>query len=347
LLLSPLFFVAGLLFEGLVRVRNRMYDACLLPQARLPHPVVSIGNLTVGGSGKTPLVIHLAQTIARIGGTPALLSRGYGRKAKSAVVLPPEEYVRFPVQLLGDEPALVRQHAPQVWLGISPNRHAVGLQISRRTAQPLFILDDGFQHRRLKRSLDLVIIDRSQPFACNRVLPRGTLREPIAGLRRANIVVINGTCDSQDCDPVEAVIRRIKPDAVVLHCVQQISRLISIGQWKESGVGHDPCSDSRPAFLVAAIGNPDRFRRDVRALGIEIRGSHFYRDHFCLQRRDWLSCASEARAKGAGVLITTEKDAIKAAEALDFPLLVAVQSMQLFEQADLERMLRAMMDGDQ
>jgi len=346
LLRAPLLFVPGLMFETLVRVRNRMYDASLLPRLRLPHAVISIGNLTLGGSGKTPLVIHLAQTISLFGGTPALLSRGYGRAARSPVVLPPGEDIRYPAQLLGDEPALVRQHEPKVWLGISPNRYAVGLQIAQHEARPLFILDDGFQHRRLERNLDLLIIDRSQPLASNRVLPRGSLREPLAGLRRADIVVINGIHDRQDRDPVEAVIREIKPDATVLHCVQQIDRLISFSDWKEKGASGEPYCDGEPAFLVAAIGNPDRFRRDVRALGIDIRGVRFFRDHFRMQARELLSCAAEARAMGARVLITTEKDAIKLASAIDFPLLVAVQSVRLFEQAELERMLRVMIEGD-
>ena len=346
LLLSLLLFVPGLIFEILVRVRNRMYDASLLPRLKLPHAVISVGNLTLGGSGKTPLVIHLAQTISRIGGTPVLLSRGYGRAVRSPVILPPGEDTRNPAQLLGDEPALVRQHVPGLWLGISPNRYAVGMQIARHEARPLFILDDGFQHRRLERNLDLLIIDRSQPLACNRMPPRGSLREPLAGLRRADIVVINGIHDKQNCDPVEAVIRKIKPEATVLHCVQQIDRLISFSDWKEKGAAGEPCRALEPAFVMAAIGNPDRFCGDVRALGIDIRGARFFRDHFRMQARELLSCAAEAQAAGARVLITTEKDAIKLDGVIDFPLLVAVQSVHLFEQVELERRLRAIMDGD-
>jgi tetraacyldisaccharide 4'-kinase len=346
LLWSPLPFVPGLLFEALVRARNGMYDARLLPQLRLPHPVISIGNLTVGGSGKTPLAIYVAQTVSRMGGIPVLLSRGYGTALKAPVILPPGESVSFPAQVLGDEPALVRRHEARLWLGISPDRHATGLRISRRGAPMLFILDDGFQHRRLKRDLDVLIIDRMQPLAQNRMVPRGTLREPMAGLRRADLVVINGLHEGSGCDPVEATIREIKPNIVIFHCIQQIQHLMSFAEWQGNSSAAEPSRDTTAAFLVAAIGNPERFRRDVQVLGIEIKGARFFRDHSRLRPGDWLSCTREARASGAGALITTEKDAIKLSDALDLPLLVAVQSTRLAEQSELEQMLGTMIEGN-
>jgi tetraacyldisaccharide 4'-kinase len=347
LLWSPLLFVPGLLFEGLVRARNRTYDARLLPQFRLPHPVISIGNLTVGGSGKTPLVIHVAQTVCRMGGIPVLLSRGYGTALKAPVILPPGEGVCFPAQILGDEPAVVRRHEPRLWLGISPDRHAAGLRISQPGAAMLFILDDGFQHRRLKRDLDLLVIDRTQPLAQNRMVPRGTLREPLSGLRRADLVVINGQHIGGSYDPIEAAIREIKPNVVVFHCTQQIKRLVPFDEWQGKNTAAEPFQDCVGAFLVAAIGNPERFRWDVQTLGIQIKGARFFRDHSRLRPSQWLSCAREARASGAGALITTEKDAIKISHALDFPLYVAVQSTQLAEQSKLEQMLRKMIGGNQ
>jgi tetraacyldisaccharide 4'-kinase len=345
MLWRPLLFAPGLLFEGLVRARNKMYDASLLPQVRLPHPVISIGNLTVGGSGKTPLVIYVAQMVSRLGGIPVLLSRGYGTALKAPVILPPGESVSFPAQVLGDEPALVRRHEARLWLGISPDRHAAGLRISQVGTPMVFILDDGFQHRRLKRDLDLLVVDRMQPLAQNRMAPLGTLREPLAGLRRADLVVINGRYKNGDYDPLEAAIREIKPNGVIFHCAQQIERLVPFAEWQGKSPAAGLSRDTKAAFLVAAIGNPERFRRDVQALGIEIKGTRFFRDHFRLRAGDWLSCTREARASGAGALITTEKDAIKLSDALDFPLFVAVQSTRLTEQSQLEQMLATMIEG--
>ncbi len=299
----------------------------------------------MGGSGKTPLAIHMAQIIARMGMTPILLSRGYGRLGKSPLIVQPRERLPFPAQALGDEPALIRQHAPEIWLGISPDRYTIGLQIGQRTPNPVFILDDGFQHRRLQRNLDIVVIDRTQPLMQNRVLPRGTLREPLSSLHRADMLVINGACSSPQLDPVEESIRRFNPDAAIFHCVQKIDRLVEFAHWRTAGAAGAPRGDIPTAFLAAAIGNPDRFRKDVQEFGIELKGGRFFRDHYRLQPSDWHACAESARRSGAAALLTTEKDAIKMADELDFPLLVAVQSMRLSEQAAVERRLQSMIEG--
>jgi tetraacyldisaccharide 4'-kinase len=342
---SRLLFLPGLLYEGMVWSRNRLYDGGLLRQSRLPNPVISIGNLTVGGTGKTPLVAHIARTVCCIGAEPALLSRGYGRSARGPVILEPGDQHRPAVQLLGDEPALVRRHVPEIWLGISGDRHAVGLRISQRAARVVFILDDGFQHRRLRRDLDVVVIDRSQPLEHNRLVPCGTLREPLTGLRRADLLVINGSQQDPGDDPMHALLRRINPDGTVFHCTQHIERMVFFHDWLEKGPGCSPCVDVPPVFLVAAIGNPERFRSDVSARGIGIKGTRFYRDHFSPSPRDWSSCVVEARACGAGALLITEKDAIKLPRVLDFPLLVAVQSTRLAEQIELERIIQGMIEG--
>jgi tetraacyldisaccharide 4'-kinase len=336
-----LFFLPGLLFAAVVRARNRLYDAGIAPQLTLPHPVVSVGNLTLGGSGKTPLVALIAQTVARSGGTPALLSRGYGRVHRAPVILPPEPAFPTAVQLIGDEPALLRRHEPRLWLGICRDRHEAGQKIALRAPRLVFILDDGFQHRRLKRDLDIVVVDRTQPLEHNRTLPAGTLREPLAGLRRAGLIVINGLLSIPD-DPLESHIRKINPDARIFHCLQRIERVVSLAGWKEGGADSKPCIDIPPGYLVAAVGNPERLRRDVLAFGIRLKGARYYRDHFSPRKSDWQSCAGDARSRGAEVLIVTEKDAIKIAHDFDMPVLVAVQSTRLVEQIELERILTSL-----
>src|SRR5512144_2287876 len=193
--MAPALWAASAMFGGAVRLRNRMDDSSLLPQKRLRQPVISIGNLTAGGSGKTPLAIHLGQTIHRLGGTPVLLSRGYGREQRSDIVLAPGNDLNdlsVSSEQLGDEPTLVRRRVTELWLGISANRYRVALAVSRRCADPVFILDDGYQHRKLARDLDMVVIDCTQPLAENHILPRGTLREPWENLGRADMIVILG-----------------------------------------------------------------------------------------------------------------------------------------------------------
>jgi tetraacyldisaccharide 4'-kinase len=277
------------------------------------------------------MVILLARTIAGLGRTPALLSRGYGRSETTPVVLPPGVDTLRQAARLGDEPALARRHEPRLWLGISKDRHGVGREIAGRAPDACFILDDGFQHRRLHRDLDLVLIDWTQPFAGNRMFPGGTLREPLRGLRRADIAMINGLTVETDADPAAAAVRRVHPDALVYRCEQKIESFVPLRDWRRSGPRSGSWCVAGPVFPVAAIGNPQRFRRDIEALGIEVRGGRFFRDHYRLLPEDWQSCLLESRAGGAPALVTTEKDAIKIPEDLDLPLFVSVQSTRVVE----------------
>ncbi len=328
--LAPVAYIPGLLFEALIRVRNGLYSAALLPQHRLPAPVISIGNLTMGGAGKTPLVIYVAQVLLGLGAHPVILSRGYGRhNAKTSRVLPPGEIVASPASTLGDEPALIRRRIPSAWMGISGDRYGAGCCIARQQVRPVFILDDGFQHRRLHRDLDIVIVDRSQPLARNRVFPRGTLREPLSALRRCNVIAINGASDTEESDSIETEIRWLNAEARLFRCRQPIRSLVPFTAWSEGHSDSNPAASAQSAFLVTALGNPERFRRDVRQLGIEVRGTRFFSDHHWLTRSEWLECAAEAHRKRVDAILTTEKDAVKISQPPEFPLLVSIQSTEI------------------
>src|SRR5262249_53976455 len=159
------------------RARNELYAGGWLRERRLPRPVISVGNLTLGGTGKTPLAIYLAELLRKLDAAPALLSRGYGRRSRDRIqVFGPGDEVSNLVWRAGDEPALVRRRVPAVWLGISKDRRAAGERVLEKKPDVVFILDDGFQHRKLHRDLDIVVVDRAQPLTTNRVFPRGTLR---------------------------------------------------------------------------------------------------------------------------------------------------------------------------
>jgi tetraacyldisaccharide 4'-kinase len=244
---------------------------------------------------------------------------------------------------VGDEPALARRHVPTLWLGIDRNRHEVGRLIAGRASSPCFILDDGFQHRRLHRDLDLVVIDASQPLAENHVLPWGTLREPLRGLQRADAIMINGAATCGRTDALVAMVRAINPGAAVYRCEQRIQSLVPLRAWRHEQRPVEHPAQTCPVFLVAAIGNPQRFRRDVESLGIDVRGARFYRDHQRLGPEDWSTCLRESRACGATLLVTTEKDAIKLPENLDLPLAVSVQSVRVAEEGELQRRIAALL----
>jgi tetraacyldisaccharide 4'-kinase len=344
--LAPLVCIPGLVFEALVRVRNRLYESSLLTQYRLPAPVISVGNITMGGTGKTPLVIYLARMVLNFGFTPVILTRGYGRQAPNErYILAPGEFVANPALTLGDEPALIRRHVPDAWMGISQNRLKTGQEIAKQAKRPVFILDDGFQHRRLFRDLDIVIIDRSQPLKSNRMFPRGSLREPLSELHRCHVVMINGAIDKAGSDPIAAEIHDLHEKSQILYCAQSIRTLIPFPSWKEGPSIPDTYTRVHSAYLVAAVGNPERFSRDIRQLGIEVRGTGFFADHHWLKPKDWQVCIEAARSQSVDTIIITEKDAIKISQPPDFPIRVAIQATEVFDSSALEQALKNSIEG--
>jgi tetraacyldisaccharide 4'-kinase len=338
--LSPFLLFPGLLYELIVRLRNGLYAQRTLSQQRLPAPVISVGNLTLGGAGKTPLVIHIARALRTLNATPALLSRGYGRsKAAELHILPPGNEIPSPARILGDEPALIRRQVPEIWLGISANRHEAGAKILQRRTTPVFILDDGFQHRKLGRDLDILVIDSSQPLAQNRVFPRGTLREPLSSMKRADLLVLNQ--GSSDIIPVglENVIRKYNAEAPILRCRQWIRGFSTLPAWLGNAATSPPVSGIRRVYLAAAIGNPARFCADISRTGIEVRGHRFLRDHHRPDLAEWRQIAREAAACGSEAIMTTEKDAVKMSCSPDFPVLVALQGMAFQREDELQLIL--------
>jgi tetraacyldisaccharide 4'-kinase len=338
--LKPAAYIAGPIYQALIRMRNGSYNANLLPQQRLPRPVISIGNITMGGSGKTPLVIHLAQRLLESGFQPAILTRGYGRQHPNEMrILAPGQTVADPASVMGDEPALMRLQVPGAWIGLCKNRFMAGSLIAKQTARAVFLLDDGFQHRKLHRDLDIVVIDRSQPLETNRIFPLGTLREPLVELRRAHILMMNGTPDTESAEILERDIQKLNPKAPIFHCQQTIRALIPFPAWKEGCRDADPAAWDQSVYLVAAVGNPERFEKDIRRLGIQVSGTRYFSDHYNLKPKDWQDCIEEARKKNAAAIVITEKDAVKISQPPDFPLLVSLQSIEISEAKEFEQIL--------
>ncbi len=343
--LAPMLCVPGLLYESLVRARNGLYNAGLLPRRYLPGPVLSVGNITLGGTGKTPLVLYIAQVLIQRGFQPAILTRGYRRTQPNKTrILAPNEGVPSAARILGDEPAVMRRYLSSAWMGISKNRFRAGSLISQKLRQAIFILDDGFQHRGLYRDLDIVILDRSQALQSNRVFPRGTLREPLSGLHRCHAIVLNGARDEDAGDPFMEEIARRHPEASFFFCSQTIVSLVHLAAWDAMDFSVEA---PRPhsAYLVAALGNPQRFEQDVQRLGIDVRGAKFFPDHYWPAPTDWKACAEDARSKHAEAIITTEKDAVKILQSPDFPVMVSQQSTRMSNAQAFESMLLRYVEG--
>jgi tetraacyldisaccharide 4'-kinase len=271
-------------FRLLLRAREKLYETGILATLRLPAPVISVGNLTVGGTGKTPLVIELAQGLFSRGLRPVILSRGYRRTSRDILI------VGNSWAEAGDEPYLISRRLPNIPVVVGANRHQAGLIAHERNLGNIFVLDDGFQHRRLHRDLDIVTIDPVEWAAGEFLLPTGPWREPKSAIERAHVACIR--------DVPGAPMPSIPVPSFFVQTVVD-------GIYKGDG---EPVSiesiRGRAIVAFAGIAKPERFFATLEAMGIKPFRCVRFRDHHRFSRRDIQQLSGEVR-------ITTEKDAIR------------------------------------
>lgn len=266
----------------------------------LRTPVISVGGIGMGGAGKTPIALFLARKLAASGHRPAILTRGYGRKSSSrAVIVPAGRQVS--VDQTGDEAQIfVREGCADI--GISADRFEAGRLLEDLTHPDVFILDDGFQHRRLKRNCDLVLIDALDPFAGEALFPVGRLREPLTALARADAFVITRAEPGREYRGIRQVLARYNPNAPVFH-----SRAHPTG-WVDHATSLRAKIDPGPVIAFCGIGNPHSFWQTLRDLGMEPAFAWAFGDHHTYTAREMQRLADQARRLGVLELLTTRKD---------------------------------------
>ena len=278
-------------YAAAIALRNAHYDGNG-PRAVLPVPVISVGNVTAGGTGKTPLVIELLERLGRMGCNPVVVSRGYKAHDGGA----------------NDEERLIRCHVPGAICLSSSNRMEAGEAAIQSHRADVIVLDDAFQHRQLGRTLDIVLVDATCPFGFDHLLPRGLLREPLEALRRADAIVLT-RCDQvspQELARVEARIRSFHDTAKIIKCKHRVTKLQSLG-----GLPVDEPPDGKRAVLFAGIGRPGAFAETVRGMGVEVVGERWWPDHHAYVSKDWSELVGAHRFPQHDWLMTTEKDAVK------------------------------------
>jgi tetraacyldisaccharide 4'-kinase len=303
--LSALLRPASALFGAAVRARNALFDASVLRRRSAPVPVVSVGNLSAGGTGKTPLVETLARFFADEGFRPAVVSRGYGRKSRGPVVVSDGRTVEPDPERTGDEPLLLARRLPGVPV-IAAEDRALGARLAAGAyGCTLVLLDDGFQHRGLRRDADVVVLRRDRPLGNGRLLPAGPLREPVSALGRAHLVAWTGAGAEPDLARGRAAIRtRIEPVGWIGH----------VFPVPESGRGPELPTDAfrhRFVFSFSGIGNPDSFARTLAGMEIESAGTAVFPDHHRYSERDLVRLAERSETRGAVAVVTTEKDLVR------------------------------------
>jgi tetraacyldisaccharide 4'-kinase len=287
-----LFWPLGLLYGGVMRLRAAFYRSGLLHSRRLPGTVISVGNLTVGGTGKTPMVLWIAERLAAEGHRAAILTRGYRGLGKGSA----ED------RSAADEVALLRHRLNgSARFGVGKDRYKNGLALAKDGAE-WFILDDGFQHLALERDVDILLLDATDPFAGGRILPSGRLREPRSALARADLVVITR---ASHAPALEAMVRRFT-NAPLFAAQTRLEAVLRAPSMKEAL----PENDRRQYkfFAFCGIGNPRAFFDDLRSWDFAVEGRHSFADHHRYSAAEIRELESAAAALDASALICTEKD---------------------------------------
>jgi tetraacyldisaccharide 4'-kinase len=278
-----------------VSAKTWCYSRGILRARRLPGLVVSVGNLTVGGTGKTPMVLALAERFAEQGRNVAILTRGYkGTPGGEAGRGEPQS----------DEVALLRERLEgKVQLGVGADRYKSGMVLARHGIDT-FVLDDGFQHVKLARDVNVVLVDATDPFGGGRVLPAGRLREPLAALRRADILVITRSVQESSA-AIETVVRRYAA-APIFYASTRLKGVLRIPRLDVPL----PEEDWRKArfFAFCGIGNPAAFFGDLRQWGFQVAGERSFADHHSYSQAEAAALEQAASSCGADALLCTEKD---------------------------------------
>ncbi len=305
--LSFFFFLLSLPYGIAVGMRNRLFGGGFIKQNRIGCPVISVGNLTVGGTGKTPMVLLLAGMLKEKGMRPAVLSRGYGgrNKADVLVVSDGKQVLTGPDEA-GDEPVLITRRLGNVPVLVGPKRTLTGRYALENFPVDVILLDDGFQHRYLHRDLDIVLLDSRQPLGNGFLLPRGALRENPKALERADVVAFTRS-ESSRTDPFDERLSRMLSGRIVLRTRVRPTTLTA------SDGGTQPLTllQGKRVFAFAGIAQPDSFRQTIESLGGIIAGFRSFPDHHRYRAEDLIRMEEEAGLARADIVLTTEKDLIK------------------------------------
>lgn len=316
-------FCLSFVFEFIARLRFYLYDSRILRDAPLGCLVVVVGNLTVGGTGKTPIVEKFARSLAERGRRVAILSRGYKSKSDSFFgklsrwfthgespkprVVSDGKTIFLDSSVAGDEPYMLARNLPGVIVIVDKNRVRAGHYAITEFGADTLILDDGFQYLPLKGQLQLLLVDKTNPFGNRRLLPRGILREPVSHLKRASYIFLTKSNGEKDYE-LEQTIRTYNKTAEIIECTHKLRCLVNF-----KTLGKVPLErlKGKKVACFSAIAAPESFERFLRELGAKLVLRKRFLDHHRFSESELDSVFETAAAKGAEMVVTTEKDSVR------------------------------------
>lgn len=298
--------LVAVIYALVQRVRAGLYRLGIFKTRRLGCRVISVGNLTLGGTGKTPTVMMVADTLRRQGFKPAILSRGYGGQSGEFVnVVNDGQQTLLSPEMVGDEPVMMAQRLKDIPVLTGRIRYETGKYAMEQFGVDVLILDDGYQHLPLHRDLNILLCDATRPFGNGVVFPAGVLREPLSAMDRADVICLTRCREDSQTDRVDACNLKQVP---VIKTGLRVQSVIELSSGKETGI---ETVQHQPAAAFCGIAHPLDFFRTLEQVPVQIVNQNYYSDHHDYSIDDLKTIENRAKQAGAKFIVTTEKDAVK------------------------------------
>ena len=304
-------FLLSLFYSLLAKTRSLLYQNNILKKKEAGIPVISVGNITTGGTGKTPFTAFLAEELKEEYKI-AIISRGYGasKDVEEPFLIKDGDQIYADAAQAGDELFMLARNNDQLIFIRSANRYW-GAKLAEARGADLIILDDGFQHYQLKRNVDIVLIDAESPFSNNRVLPAGLLREPFTALKRADLFLLNRSenVDFNQIKGLKSSLNTLSPlNRGIFSAETRLESCVSVATQEEEELDF---LKEKKVFAFSGIGSPEAFEKSIESAGGEVVSYKIFKDHYNYQKEDLLTLLDQYSASEADLILTTEKDAVK------------------------------------
>jgi tetraacyldisaccharide 4'-kinase len=305
-----LIYLPAKLYDFIIRLRVILYEHEYIKAKQLDKIIISIGNITLGGTGKTPLVEYIAKFLNNENFETAIVSRGYKRQDKSnnLVIVSDGKKTLASIKEAGDEPFMLAEKLKGIKVIVSPNRFEGAKLAIEKLGCDVILLDDGFQHLKLKRDLDIVVIDATNPFGNGEVVPLGKLREPIYGLKRAQMLIVTRSDRGLDRDLLFNVLSNLELNIPIIYAYHDFVGLKELKSDKPAPIRK--LVNAKVAVLCA-LGNPSVFIEDLENYQAKVLSKHIFIDHHSYKQSDIDQVIKDAKSFGVEFIVTTEKDAVK------------------------------------
>ncbi len=322
--------VLAVVYALVQRVRARCYRFKIFQTRRLGCRVISIGNLTLGGTGKTPTVMMVADTLKRQGFKPAILSRGYGGRSREPVnVVSDGQSLLMTPEAVGDEPVMMAKRLTGIPILTGRRRYQTGQYAIDHFGADVLVLDDGYQHLPLYRDLNILLCDETHPFGNGVVFPAGELREPLSAVKRADLICLTRCRGENNSNRVDGYNRKQVP---VVKSGFRVQSIIDLGSGEELGI---ETVRHQPVEAFCGIAHPLDFFHTLEQVPVQIVNQNYFPDHHEYSIEELQAIENRARQSGAKLIVTTEKDAVKLQEhAFGLPVYAVRITLEILEGQD-------------